>query len=44
VLDLYLFVNLEQVREITHGWMIEYNEQRPHDALNGRTLLEHFTR
>ncbi|KAB7619409.1 IS3 family transposase [Alkalilimnicola sp. S0819] len=43
VLDLYLFEDLDQVREITHRWMIEYNEERPHDALGERTPLEHFT-
>lgn len=37
VLNVYLFSSLEEVREITWRWLIDYNEQRPHDALNGLT-------
>lgn len=33
VLSAYLFEDLDQVREIVWQWMIEYNEERPHDAL-----------
>jgi putative transposase len=33
VLSAYLFEDLDQVREMAWEWMIEYNEERPHDAL-----------
>jgi len=35
VLDAYVFESLEQVREISAAWMREYNEERPHDTLDG---------
>lgn len=37
VLNLHLFNSLRQVREIAWGWIIDYNEQRPHEALNNMT-------
>ncbi|MCB1707089.1 MAG: transposase family protein, partial [Halioglobus sp.] len=40
VLDQYLFTSLDHVREATYWWMIEYNEERPHDALDDMTPLE----
>ena len=33
VLDPHLFSNLEQIRELSWGWMISYNEERPHESL-----------
>jgi putative transposase len=33
VLNRWLFVSLDEVREITHRWIISYNQTRPHNAL-----------
>lgn len=41
VLDQHLFVRLEDVREAAWWWMIEYNEQRPHDSLGGLAPTEY---
>ena len=40
VLDAYLFFDLYQVKQLTEEWMIEYNERRPHEALNNLTPVE----
>jgi putative transposase len=37
VLDQHLFLRLEDVREAAWWWMLEYNEQRPHDSLGELT-------
>ncbi len=41
VLDQYLFLRLEDVREAAHRWLIEYNEQRDHDSLDDLTPREY---
>jgi putative transposase len=40
VLDAYLFFELDQVRQLTNEWINEYNQRRPHEALNNQTPEE----
>ena len=44
LLDLYLFHDLDKVREATYWWIIEYNEQRPHDSLDDLTPVEYLSK
>ncbi|WP_420840641.1 integrase core domain-containing protein, partial [Aliidiomarina quisquiliarum] len=41
VLDLYIFNNLNEVKQITENWIEFYNTERPHDSLNDMTPLEY---
>jgi len=40
VLDMYVFKNLQEVKERTELWMNDYNEH-PHNSLNGMTPVEY---
>ena len=42
LLDLYLFNDIDEVREKTYWWMIEYNEERSHDSLDDLTPVEYM--
>jgi putative transposase len=44
VLDAYLFKTIEQVQRISEEWLIEYNEQRPHDTLGGAPPRQFLSR
>ncbi len=40
---LYIFKKLKEVQEITDSWVIEYNEERPHESLGNLTPKEYLT-
>lgn len=40
-LELYLFRTLNEAREITGRWLMEYNNERPHESLNNLTPEEY---
>src|SRR5690606_20836930 len=44
VLDQHLFTRLDDVREAAYWWMLEYNEELPHDSLGDLTPAEYRQR
>jgi putative transposase len=40
LLDQHLFARLDDVRDAAWWWMLDYNEERNHDALGGMTPAE----
>jgi len=44
VLNAYVFESIEQVQQITEDWLVEYNEQRPHDSLGRVPPLTYMPR
>lgn len=41
ILDFYLFRTQDEAREITERWLMEYNNERPHESLNNLTPDEY---
>ncbi len=41
ILDMYTFMNLRQARELTGDWLIEYNHDRGHCSLGGKSPVEY---
>ncbi|VUS68021.1 hypothetical protein SB6419_04070 [Klebsiella spallanzanii] len=41
ILDFYLFRTLNEAREITERWLMEYNSERSHESLNNLTQEEY---
>jgi putative transposase len=40
VLDAYLFEDIEQARLLSEEWMRDYNYDRPHESLEGKTPIQ----
>ena len=42
LLNAYLFYSLEDVRLLTEQWRVDYNEERPHEALENVPPAEYL--
>jgi putative transposase len=42
VSDMYAFRRLSEVREVTNSWIVDSNEERPHDSLGDLTPREYL--
>ena len=42
LLNAYVFKNLKQVRQQTQQWQYDYNQNRPHEALDNKTPRQVF--
>lgn len=40
--ETWTFRNLNEVRELSWAWMLDYNEERDHDGLGGLTPAEMY--
>lgn len=41
ILNMHAFTNLRQVRDLSVEWLIEYNHDRGHDSLGGKSPVEY---
>lgn len=41
ILDFYVFRQLSEVRTITDQWLIQYNQERPHESIGDLTPVEY---
>ena len=39
---MYVFSRLSEVKNITEAWLIEYNEERPHESIGNMTPSEYL--
>lgn len=44
VINMYVFRNLTEVRELTDSWITEYNNELPHDSLQDLKPWEHLAK